>query len=143
MVLFRSQVYPNSRMYSSQVLADAPASVSDAPFRKRFQLRPPHLVVDSDGHLTALSPDARALLEFPAHQRVETNFFSHVHSRNQYRVMRDVASLLLFDKTRCEWLLRMRSGRGRWLWFQATATCEECDGSARIGVVLEPMRIES
>ena len=114
-------------MYSTFALADARDSLSNGSFRKRFQLRPPHLVVDSTGHLTALSPDARALLEFPASQRVETNFFSHVHSRNQYRVMRDVASLLLFDKTRCEWLLRMRSGRGRWLWFQATATCEESD----------------
>ncbi len=130
-------------MYSALALVDTPNSFSDAPFRKRFQLRPPHLVVDSNGHLTALSPDARALLEFPPGQRIETNFFSHVHSRNQYRVMRDVASLLLFDKTRCEWLLRMRSGRGRWLWFQATATCDECDEGARIGIMLEPMRIES
>ncbi len=130
-------------MYSTLALVDAADSISAVPFRKRFQLRPHHLIIDSNGHLTELSPDARALLEFPPKQRIESNFFSHIHSRNQYRVMRDVASLLLFDKPRCEWLLRMRSGRGRWLWFQAVATCEECDGSARIGIMLEPMRIES
>lgn len=90
-----------------------------------------------------LSPVARALLEYVPDQRVETNFFSHVHSRNQYRVMRDVASLLVFEKDRCEWLLRLRSGRGRWLWFQASARCEKTDDQTQIGVWLEPMRIDT
>jgi hypothetical protein len=83
------------------------------------------------------------LLEFDAEQQVERNFFSHVHSRNQYRVMRDVASLLLFEKNTCSWLLRMRSGRGRWLWFYASAQCEQGIDSPRIGITLEPMRIEA
>jgi PAS domain-containing protein len=130
-------------MFSSTTLAPARKPFSLDKSRKRFQFARHHLVLDVRGSLQALSPAARALLEYTPDQRVETNFFSHVHSRNQYRVMRDVASLLVFEKDGCEWLLRLRSGRGRWLWFQAAARCEQTDGEPRIGIVLEPMRIDA
>lgn len=95
------------------------------PDRKRFQdplLRHvPVLVLSSSGDIEYLTPAARRLLEYEQGSDPDPCFFSHVHARNQYQVMRDVADMVCYGKEQATWLLRLRSGRHRWRWYRAVA----------------------
>lgn len=94
--------------------------------RKRFQDGvEPHsaaLVLDAEGTIQHITPAARRLLEYRHDDDLPPCFFSHVHGRNMYQVMRDVADMVCYGKPRATWLLRMRTGRGRWQWVRATVS---------------------
>lgn len=98
---------------------------SFADDRKRFQQSTasyrPALTLDEEGTLIDVTPSARRLLEYAADELVKTCFFTHVHGKNLYRVMRDVADMVCYGKKSASWLLRLRTGRGRWRWYQAEA----------------------
>ena len=79
----------------------------------------PVVVLDEDGTISHLTKSARRLLEYDEDQHVETCFFSHVHGKNLYRVMRDIADMVCHRKESCSWLLRLRTGHGRWRWYKA------------------------
>ena len=91
--------------------------------RKRFQNEvAPHLPVltlDREGDIRSLTRAARATLEYTADGRVEECFFAHVHKRNMQRVMRDLADMVCRGKQQARWLLRLRTGNGRWRWYRA------------------------
>ena len=108
------------------------------PRRKRFQERNhlPALVLDGEGTIRHLSAAARQMLEYGREDHVPPSFFSHVHGRNIYQVMRDVADMVCYGKPRASWLLRLRTGRGRWQWFRASVTPELSDGALSIHIVL-------
>lgn len=94
--------------------------------RKRFQdeIRPhiPALVLNAEGTILHITPAARRLLDYRHDEELLPCFFSHVHGRNMYQVMRDVADMVCYGKPRASWLLRMRTGRGRWQWVRASVT---------------------
>lgn len=78
----------------------------------------PQLLLDAEGSITELTPSARQLLEYPSDAPVERCFFSHVHQKNLFQVMRDVAQMVTVGKPRASWLLRLRTGRRRYQWFK-------------------------
>ncbi|MEX0746693.1 MAG: PAS domain-containing protein [Rhodothermales bacterium] len=93
-----------------------------AQARKRFQHHAPQLQMDAEGTLQYVSPAARRLLEYGPEDSVQECFFSLVHGRNMYQVMRDVADMVCYGKPRANWLVRLKTGRDRWTWLRATVT---------------------
>lgn len=69
------------------------------------------------------SPSALRLLSYRSKSSMSPCFFSHVHGKNLYQVMRDVADMVCYGKPRASWLLRLRTGDGRWRWFKVLAEC--------------------
>lgn len=92
--------------------------------RKRFQSSfdafSPVVRLNAEGSIQELSVSAKRLLEYAPGEAVEPCFFTHVHSKNLYQVMRDVADMVMFGKKRASWLVRMRTGRRRWQWYKAS-----------------------
>lgn len=104
--------------------ASAASSKKFDQSRKRFQRRvAPHLpvlVVDAEGTIQHITPAARRLLEYRHDEDPLPCFFSHIHGRNMYQVMRDVADMVCYGKPRASWLLQLRTARGRWRWVKAS-----------------------
>ena len=92
--------------------------------RKRFQseseVHDAVLVLDAGGAIQELTPAARRLLGYGPGQVLKPSFFSHVHTKDLYRVMRDVAEMAFHGRQEADWKLRLRTGVGRWHWFSAT-----------------------
>jgi len=102
---------------------------SDAHFlggvRKRFQedlaVVGPSFVLTPDGMIEHVSPVARRLLDYRMDQTIKPSFFGHIHAKNLYQVMRDVADMVCYGKGTANWLVRLRTGKGHWRWFKVTA----------------------
>lgn len=111
---------------ASRVYAPARRNLSQAPFFKskwdRFQCleKSPTLVLDARGTIQVLTPAARRLLDYQPGQPIKPSFFSHVHAKDLYRVLRDVAEMTFHGKQGASWRLRLRTGDGGWHWFSAT-----------------------
>ena len=92
---------------------------------KRFQpiedLVLPVLALDAEGTIQHISKAARRLLEHPPDAELNSCFFAHIHGKNLYRVMQDVAHMVCCGQQQTSWLLRLRTGRGRWRWYRAHA----------------------
>jgi PAS domain S-box-containing protein len=111
----------------------AVTSKSQAFFRKRFQnpiVDSPAIILNEDGTIKEASPSALRLLDYSAAATISPSFFSLVHGKNLYQVMRDVADMVCYGKARATWLLRLRTGEGRWRWYKVNATCDD-QGSDR------------
>ena len=112
-------------MISTQHTPSAAPSVFFDARRKRFQDRSSErdacVCLDASGMITNLTPEARHLLEYDQQDPIEPCFFSHVHGKNQYQVMRDVADMIVHGKHVTTWFLRLRTGRKRWQWYRASA----------------------
>jgi len=95
-------------------------------FWKRFQndeqlaQHVPVLAVDDDGTIRSVSRAARSLLDYAPNQDLDAYFFTHVHGRNLRRVMQDLAHMACNRKSHARWLVRLRTGTGRWRWYRAT-----------------------
>ncbi len=89
-------------------------------FREQMRAYVPSVVLNADGTIQQISPSAMHLLEYRSDQKMDRSFFAHVHGKNLYQVMRDVADMVCYGKTQATWLLRMRTGKGRWRWYKAT-----------------------
>lgn len=81
----------------------------------------PVLTIDAEGTIQHISKAARGLLEHAPDADLEPCFFAHVHGKNLYRVMQDIAHMVCCGQQQSMWLLRLRTGRGRWRWYRATA----------------------
>jgi PAS domain-containing protein len=94
----------------------------------------PQLTLDKSGTIQDLNEPGRRALEYSADASVNSCFFSHVHGRNLRRVMRDLALMVSHRKQRTRWLLRLRTGSGRWRWYRLAARnhLDEHDGTIRI-----------
>lgn len=114
-------------------------------FWKRFQQksdrieRVPLLVLDANASIQRVSRAARTLLEYGSDQDLDPYFFTHVHGRNLRRVMQDLAHMACCRKRKARWLLRLRTGSGRWRWFQATVL--NCLDAAQQGVFIRLERV--
>jgi PAS domain-containing protein len=108
--------------------------------RKRFQgvadLDVLLLVLDEEGNIRQLTPALRRALEYDADDPIQPSFFSHVHPKNLYRVMRDTAEMVACGKHGASWLLRLKTGRNRWRWFSATVRNKLSEPAASIVIVL-------
>lgn len=85
---------------------------------------PPHvpvLLLSGDGTVQDLTAEARRLLGHSPEASIEPYFFSYVHKKNLRRVMHDFAHMVSRQKRRARWLLRLRTGNGRWRWYRARA----------------------
>ncbi len=110
------------------------------PAWKRFQAgHVPLVVLSGDGTIRNISPSARRMLEYGHDKDLAPCFFSHVHGRNMYQVMRDVADMVCYGKPRASWLIRLRTGGGRWQWVRATVTNELSGPGRAIRVVLDSL----
>lgn len=113
------------------------------PDWKRFQIMEsplvPLLAVDAEGTIQHISPAARRLLEYPSGASPDPCFFTHVHGRNLYRVMQDIANMVCHRQQQVEWLLRLKTGRGRHRWFKAAVHNRLYDDEARIVMILEAL----
>lgn len=111
------------------------------PFRKRFQKIESHVIpamtIDAEGTIQHISPAARRLLEYPKDADIDDCFFTHVHGKNLYRVMQDIAHMVCFRLKHASWLLRMRTGRGRYRWYKATVHNRLNEAVERIFIKLE------
>lgn len=120
--------------------AYAPAKKFD-PDWKRFQSGShlPVLLLDGDGTIKHVSPAARRMLEYAHGSDIAACFFSHVHAKNMYQVMRDVADMVCYGKPRANWLIRLRTGLDRWQWVRATVSNELNGAEKAIRVVLDDL----
>ena len=141
------KTHPKIKDYMSQSSSNLTRSTSEAPLslttsqdvskkfavgRKRFQPHVPVLAMDGEGLIQHVTPAARRLLEYGRDESIAQCFFSHVHSRNMYQVMRDVADMVCYGKPRASWLIRLKTGRGRWSWFRASVTNRLSDEQGEI-----------
>lgn len=114
-----------------------------SPDRKRFQAIESYLVpvltLDAEGNVQHLSPAARRLLEYGPEAKVDECFFTHVHGKNLYRVMQDIAHMVCFRLEKTSWLLRMQTGRGRYRWYKATVHNRLDAPAGHIAVMLEAL----
>ena len=105
-------------------MAEERPSKKNTSGRKRFQpadeAQDAVLVLDAGGAIQNLTPAARRLLGYHPEQPYKPSFFSHVHTKDLYRVMRDVAEMSFHGRRQADWQLRLRTGAGRWHWFSAT-----------------------
>jgi PAS domain-containing protein len=81
----------------------------------------PILHLDRDGVIQGAHVPARRVLGYAPDASIDTCFFSHMHGHNLRRVMRDLAHMVSHRKQRARWLLRLRTGTGRWRWYRAVA----------------------
>jgi hypothetical protein len=114
-----------------------PQTRERVPDRKRFQ-NPglATIVLGADGTVQSLSSPARSILEYGPDQPVNQSFFSMIHGRQLYQVMRDVADMVCHGKTRVTWLIRLRTYKGRWKWFKADVYNRLDQNSASLDIIL-------
>lgn len=100
------------------------SSSSFTPDWKRFRSAEnplvPLLAIDAEGTIQHASKAARRMLEYAPDDSLSPYFFSHIHGKNLYRVMQDVAHMVCCGLQQTSWLLRLRTGRKRWRWYRAT-----------------------
>jgi PAS domain-containing protein len=109
------------------------------PDWKRFRRAPlpaPVITINGEGTVLETTPAARQMLEYGREDVIDPCFFAHVHGKNLYQVMRDVADMVCYGKKRASWLARLRTGRGRWRWFKANAQVSARDGESVIEIGL-------
>lgn len=107
--------------------------------RKSESPHVPVLVLDREGTIQHLNEPARRALEYSSDASIDPCFFSHVHGHNLRRVMRDLAHMVSHRKQRARWLLRLRTGNGRWRWYRAIARNHLDHSDATIQVHLRPL----
>lgn len=123
------------------------SSLSSSSIRPRFgsaskRKSSPHvpiLALDPDGTIQRSNDPARRVLEYSSDDSINPCFFSHVHGHNLRRVMWDLAHMVRHRKPRARWLLRLRTGNGRWRWYRAIAQNRLDDADAIIQVRLRPL----
>ena len=99
----------------------------------------PVLMLNREGTIQYSNKPARRALEYSSDASIDPCFFSHVHGRNLQRVMRDLAHMVSHRKQRARWLLRLRTGNGRWRWYRAIARNHLDHSNATIRVHLRPL----
>lgn len=82
--------------------------------------RVPRLDLDREGTIQEYTDSVQRVLEYSPDTPLSPCFFSHVHGRNLARVMGDLAHMVNQWKQRARWLLRLRTGIGRWQWYRAS-----------------------
>jgi len=86
-----------------------------------------------------LSATARRLLGYQPAQLVEASFFSLIHAKQLFQVMRDVADMVCHGKPSATWLVRLRTVSGRWQWFKADVRARGERPEAAVTIVLKSM----
>jgi PAS domain-containing protein len=99
----------------------------------------PIVVLSSDASILHLSPTARNLLGFRPGDSVNGSFFSMIHRKQLFQVMRDVADMVCHGKPSATWLLRLRTVSGRWQWFKADVRNRSDLPTAAVTVVLKAL----
>lgn len=109
---------------------------------KRFQpVSPevPAIVLDAGGQIKHLTQSARRLLEYKPDETIQPSFFMHVHQKNLYQVMRDVADMVCYGKNKANWLLCLRTGKDEWRWFKARVSNQLAGADGTITITLRDL----
>ena len=99
----------------------------------------PLVVLGPDGSMVHVSATARHLLGYQPTQPVEASFFSLIHAKQLFQVMRDVADMVCRGKPSATWLIRLRTVSGRWQWFKADVRYRGDLPEAAVTIVLKSM----
>ncbi len=113
--------------------------LSSALDRKRFQpfsQHQPRITVDLEGTVLEITKAALRLLEFSETVEMSKCFFTLVHGRNLRQVMSDVGDMVHHGKAHASWLLRLRTGHGRWRWYKVTARPFSTDVQRKVQLTL-------
>jgi len=124
---------PNSPPSSLSRPTDGRASKTKEP------MHVPTLAVDEEGTIQHVNAAARRVLEHPPDESIGACLFSHVHGHNLRRVMRDLAHMVRHRKQRARWLLRLRTGTGRWRWYRAVAHNRLDEPESVVAIHLRPL----
>lgn len=119
---------------------DQPTSLSEPTTACDIPPHIPCLLLDEDGTMTAVNGASRRALEYCPEEFIEPCFFSHVHRRNLRRVMQDLAHMIRHGKQHTQWLLRLRTGTGRWRWYRTTVKNRLHHPEEGIRVRLRPLQ---
>jgi hypothetical protein len=93
------------------------------------------IVLDEEGMIQKVSDEASALLDVDPQSLIGERFFNHVHSQERAEVLRDLAEIVVLDKQRATWLLRLKTSPGPWQWFKVEAE-NQLGGDDPSGIVL-------
>lgn len=107
-----------------QVVNKVERNGDDLCLKLRPSELPPHiplLLLSKDGTIQDLTEGARRLLRHPPDASIDPLFFAHIHGQNLRRVMQDLARMAARRQQQARWLLRLRTGNGRWRWYQTRA----------------------
>jgi len=126
-----------------ELVLSSPTGVRSTKNRKRFQnlhnAPQPLLFFDEQGNVVNATSAALKVLRYRKSQSLRISFFSLVHAKNLYQVMRDVADMVCHGKKQASWMLRLRTEAKDWRWFNATAYNYLSSESGEIAVYLEPI----
>ena len=100
----------------------------------------PRITLNPEGRIQALSPAARRALEYAPDATPAPNFFSHVAGRNLGRVLRDLGRMVQGNRQHARWLVRLRTGSGRWRWYRAEVH-NELEREEAITITVWPLGI--
>ena len=88
-------------------------------------VKPPHvprLLLDRQGDIQDLNRAACRALDCSDDEPLSSrSFFSLIDGRNLRRVMWDLARMIKRKVQEARWLLRLRTGTGRWRWYRVAA----------------------
>lgn len=99
----------------------------------------PLIVLDAEGTVKHMTRAAKRLLEYAPSDTFDRCFFTHVHGRNLYRTMQDLAHMVCHRKRQASWLLRLRTGTGRWRWFKAEVRSLLNEPESEIHIGVQPL----
>jgi PAS domain-containing protein len=105
-------------------------------FHPRVAIPVPMLALNEEGTILHVTDAARRLMEYGKGDVIDPCFFAHIHGKNLYQVMRDIADMVCYGKSKASWLFRVRTGKGRWRWFKATARAQQEETGRIIEVAL-------
>ena len=97
----------------------------------------PSLVLNAEGTILEISGEGRRALEYGTQQQFISCFFSHVHGKSLYRVMRDITQMVFDGRSYAHWLLSLRKGTGKWGCFSAAVHNRLHEDEATIHVFLQ------
>ncbi len=95
------------------------------------------LVLGGNGKIKYMTPDAQKMLEYTDDQPQRGSFFSLVHHRNLYQVMRDVSEMVCSGKQKASWALWLKTAKGHWRWFKIQVHNRLTDETASLQLVIQ------
>lgn len=115
-------IVEKGQQMASFLLDEMTRRTEEALLQENFTMETPSYVplldLDQEGTIQDFTEAARRVLEYDPDASIEPCFFSHIHGKNLRRVMRDLAHMVAHGKQSAQWLLRMRTGNGRWRWYR-------------------------
>lgn len=112
---------------------------SRTPEKHEIPPHVPRIELNQNGTIERMNAGALRALEYSTRESLKACFFSHVHRHNLRRVMHDLAGLIERKLQQARWLLRLRTGKGRYSWFRARAENVWSHSTMGVEILLRPL----